>query len=55
MTRDLNDSSFKFCEIATRENNEYVTFIIADLRRLADCEWRFDPEAEPCAISLPGL
>ena len=53
LTANLNDSSFNFCSIARREENEYVILIVEGLQKAFECDsWSFDLETEPCSISL---
>lgn len=51
LTKELNDSSFSFCQIADRENNEYGPKIVVDLEELEECTWTFDSNTEPCRPS----
>ena len=51
LTKELNDSSFNFCQIADRENNEHGPKIVEDLEELEECTWTFDSDTEPCRPS----
>lgn len=53
LTTGLNDGNFNFCSIAQRTENEYVVLIVENLQKAFKCNaWSFDPESEPCSISV---